>query len=347
MKLALISCLFLSSALFAQSKTRVIGSEKKLDYPARNAKEAITIYKKAMRTRSKVQRSKLFGQSLAKFKEALTWLDKFQKDPSLDPNKKYEGEKAKKYKIQFETSAAKAAARSQNYADADKYFANITSTLDPTSYKAWYNYGDYLFGRSKKTVARNAFSNAIKHAEADLSASDKKKVSEAKKYTSRSYYKLGDIASGSKAIENYKKAVSFNTNYWQAFLKMGKAYENAKNYSGMLNAYENVISIMNKKRKGKYIVSTARRIKQLARAIMFKGVAEYNLGKYSSAIKTLKKVDKTKGAKNSDKNSANFHIGMAYLKSGNKNNALKFFKKTKGEFKKAAEYEIDGIKNHS
>lgn len=345
MKFILTLCILAVAAL-GQTKTVKVGTEKKLDYPSRSAKEGVNLRKKAAKTRSKAERAKLNAQALLKYEEALKHLADFIQNPAKDPKGKYQGSKAKGYRVAFMSGAAITAAKSQNYAKADKYYGELTGSLAKENARVWYEYGTYLFDRSKKSIAKNAFQNSIKYGEAGLTANSKKKVADAKRYTSRSYYKLGEIEAGKNnvaAIRNYKKSTEFNKNYWQAYLKMGKAQENNKDYAGMLDSYKNVIRIMNAKRGGKNIVSTSTRNKQLARATMFKGVAEFNTQKYSAAIKTLKSVEKIKGAKSDDKNSANYHLGLCYKAQGNKSNAIAFFKKTKGEFKRSAEWEIDGL----
>lgn len=343
MKFFLTICILALTA-FGQTKTVKVGTEKKLDYPARSAKEGVDLRKKAAKTRSNAEKSKLNKQALVKYEEALAHLDAFVKEPAKDPKGKYQNGKDKKWRVTFMKGAAKTAAASQNFSKADKYFAELTTNLDKDNARIWYDYGVYLYSRSKKSIAKNAFDNAIKFAGKDLTANDKKKLAIAKRYTSRSYYKLGDIANDATAsIRNYKKAIEFNKNYWQAYLKMGKSYETSKAYAGMLDSYNNVIRIMKMKRGGKNVVSTRTRIKQLARATMFKGVAEYYTKKYSNAIKTLKSVDKIKGAKGEDKNSANYHLGLAYKAQGSTKNAIAYFKKTKGDFKKSADWEIDGL----
>ncbi len=175
MKLILTLCI-LTMATFGQSKTVKVGTEKKLDLPARAAVEGVSLYRKALKSRSTAERTRFFGQSLTKFKEALTLIDKFIQDPTLDPNGKYQSGNDKEHRADFMFKAAKAAARAKSFSDADKFFDELTSTLDKENAKVWYEYGDYLFDRSKKSIARNAFENAIKFGAADLTSNSKNEV---------------------------------------------------------------------------------------------------------------------------------------------------------------------------
>ncbi len=111
----------------------------------------------------------------------------------------------------------------------------------------------------------------------------------------------------------------------------------------MLDAFTNVLNIMGKKRGGRSVVSKNTQLRQVARATMFKGMAQYFTQNYNDAIKTLKTVAGISGAKDFDKNSALYHIGLCYKSLNNKQQAISYFKKTKGEYKKSAEYEIEGL----
>lgn len=344
----IITTLFIVAVAFGQTRTVVVGTETKKDMPAREYKAGAKLYLDARKSRSSSQRASLYGQAFTKFKSALDWLQQFRTKPELDPNGKYKGDKGQRYQAIFMLQAAKSAANSGNFTEADRYFNQLTGQVDKTNFRAWYEYGDYLFDRSKRTAAKNAFEKAITLAEPALKSDNRKTFERAKDYLVRAHYKMGDVHSGrsnSDAITHYKKAIEIDNDYWRAHLKIGKVYEEMKNWTGMYEANDNVVRIMTATRGGRAMVSRSVKRRQLAKALLLKGIAATELKRFSDAISTLKQVPSTRGATKIGIDASYYYLGLAYKGSGQRSAAIATLSKVQGAFKKSAQYELDILKN--
>ena len=121
---------------------------------------------------------------------------------------------------------------------------------------------------------------------------------------------------------------------------MTKLHEEQKKWKAMLSSATKLETVLNHKKTKKNV-----KRKQLPKALLFKGMAQYQLKKYNAATKSLAKVAKMKRVKNTEKNASYYYMGLAYKGMNNNKSAKTFFKKTKGAFKSNAEYEIDDIDN--
>ena len=283
MRTVLVTLLIFITA-FGQTKTRKVGTKSLKDIPAREITDG-----------NQKLRSGSYSKALSHYEAAIAALEGYKAAKDDEKPEKYRDAKmVDKYLVIASYSAGKAAGKSSNRKAAEKHFNNATK-LGKESTKAWYEYGAYLFDVNRMSQAKNAMLNVVKIGEANL---PKQTSSKAKKRTKRdmafAYYKLGDIESGkkaSKAIAYYEKAVDLRPNYYQPLIKMTKLHEEAKSWKKMLTSSNDLIKVLNKSKK------KVKR-KQLPKALLFKGMAEYNLKNYKAASKTLAQISNLKKVKN-------------------------------------------------
>lgn len=329
---AVVIALLIFITAFSQTKTRKVGTKKLTDEPARKLQAGDTQLK-----------ARNYNKALVEYEAAIKELDAYKTKSDEDLPEKYRNKSViDDYLVKSLYRAGKSAGGASKFKEADAYFDRAIK-IGSESTKAWYEYGNYLFSRNKTSAAKNALTNVNKIGEANLAKeTNKKKKAKILRDMAQANYKLGRATQNSnakKAAAYYERAAELKKNYYQPLLFLTKLHEEQKKWKAMLNSSTRLIAAVNAQKKK----NTKR--KQLPKATLLKGIAEYNLKQYKAATRTLDAISKMNRVKKSDKNASFYYIGMSYKKMNNKNKAITFFQKTKGAFKSSADYEIDDIKN--
>lgn len=317
---------------FSQTKTRKVGSKSLKDIPGREITDG-----------NRQLKAGNYTTALTHFDKAIKALDSYKTKSADELPKKYTNSNVvTQYLVMALYKSGKSAGKASKYKEADSYFERATK-VGAESTKAWYEYGAYLHSRNKSTASKNALTNVIKIGESQLASAKSKAKKRIIRDMAFANYKLGQINSSSnpkKAIAYYNKAVDLRPSYYQPLLRMTKLNEEQKKWKAMLSSATKLETVLNAKKTKKNV-----KRKQLPKAVLFKGMAQYQLKKYNAATKSLAKVSKMNRVKNTEKNASFYFMGLAYKAMNNNKSAKTFFKKTKGAFKSNAEYEIDDIEN--
>jgi tetratricopeptide (TPR) repeat protein len=332
---ALILLMMFSTSVFSQSQKKVVGKETKKDMPATLINQGNDAY-----------RDEDYSKAANFYKQSLEEIEKYSKDEALDPNGKYKGSSGTTYRVQAYTLLGKAYTKNSKFAEAEDALKKAID-LEKENEDAWFEYGNFFESKNKPNEAINSYFNAIKYAESKLTSANTKDVEDAKKLISKANKNLGDLHESknpSKALEYYSKAIELNNFNFQAMLAAGKLAENEKRYTDVVNYFSKALDVMDFKKGGKYVVDNGTRLKQMPVCLYYKGLAEYETGKASESIATMKLLLATKSAKDSHIDGANYYMGKSYRKLGDKASATASFKKCKSTFKASAEYDLKDMK---